>query len=95
MIRNAIVYRPYFQIKHGKPGADYIQGDRLIYKAIAVVCIIDCLMVVEYLIRAFTDLNTLYLYNSYEYFMQGFSVWVMWVLLREAKQQFERNSLYA
>lgn len=95
MIRSAIVYRPHFQSKHGKPDADYIPGDWLIHKAIAVVCIIDCLMVIEYLIRAFTDSDTLYLYHSYEYFMQGFGVWVMWVLLREAKQQFEKSSIFA
>lgn len=95
MIRSAIVYRPHFQVKHGKPNADYIRGDWLIHKAIAVVCVIDCLMVIEYLIRAFTDSDALYLYNSYEYFVQGFGVWVMWVLLREAKEQFEKDSISA
>ncbi len=95
MIRRAIVYRPEFQTKYGKSAAEYIPGDWLIYKAIAIVCVIDCLMVLEYLLRAFTGSNALYLYNSYEYFMQGFGVWVMWVLLKEAKDQFERDSISA
>ncbi|WJG08069.1 hypothetical protein [Aliiglaciecola sp. LCG003] len=90
LVRGAIVLRPHY-----RKGTNYIQGDWLVYNTKGVVCLIECAMVTEYLIRTTINQNAMYLYTSYEYIMQALGVWVMYIVLREAIHEMKARSMMA
>jgi hypothetical protein len=95
IVRQLLMYRPHGLNYYLNSGASILRLDWFVYKTIWVSCVVECAMIIEFLIRHLTGIKAMYLYNSYEYIMHGLAVWILWLVVREAIKIQYKKSLQA
>lgn len=95
MVRFLLLYRPHGLNYFLNSGASILRLDWFVYKTIWVACIVECAMISEFLIRHSLGIHAMLIYNSYEYIMQALSVWVLWLVVREAIKIQRENVIQA
>ena len=95
IVRFLLLYRPHGLNYYLNSGANILRLDWFVYKTIWVSCVMECAMITEFLIRHIFKINALYIYNSYEYVMHALSVWILWLVVREAIKLQQQNLIRA
>jgi hypothetical protein len=80
LCRFAFVYRPHYLRIRRKLNANVTPLDNHLYKLHTWVLYLQCLMILEYLIRHLTAFKPLYVYSAYEYIMQAMGVFVFYMI---------------
>ncbi|MFT4939297.1 MAG: hypothetical protein ACI88A_002337 [Paraglaciecola sp.] len=91
LVRFLLLYRPHGLNYFLNSGAAILRLDWFVYQTKAVVCLIECAMISEYLLRHTFSVQPMLMYNYYQYIMQGLSVWIIWLVLREAIKIYRKN----
>lgn len=95
IVRQLLMYRPHGLNYYLNSGASILRLDWFVYKTIWVACVVECAMIIEFLVRHLLKIKALYIYNSYEYIMHSLAVWVLWLVVREAIKIQRKASLQA
>jgi hypothetical protein len=96
LIRQLIIYRPHNGYFFTGIEMKKLSIEWFIIKIKSVSISIECLMVIEYLIRHLTpNARPMLLYISYDYFMQFIGSWLIWLVLSEAYKLYKLNTINA
>jgi hypothetical protein len=91
LVRFLLLYRPHGLNYFLNSGASILRLDWFVYQTKAGMCLIECAMISEYLLRHTFSVKPMLMYNYYQYIMQGLSVWIIWLVLREAIKIYRKN----
>ena len=91
LVRFLLLYRPHGLNYFLNSGASILRLDWFVYQTKAAMCLIECAMISEYLLRHTFSVKPMLMYNYYQYIMQGLSVWIIWLVLREAIKIYQKN----
>jgi hypothetical protein len=91
LVRFLLLYRPHGLNYFLNSGASILRLDWFVYQTKALVCLVECAMISEYLLRHTSSIKPMLMYDYYQYIMQGLGVWIIWLVLREAIKIYREN----
>lgn len=93
--RFAFVYRPHFINKKLNLKAHITSLDNSMVKIHSLAVYVQCILLLEYLVRHITPASPLYAYNAYEYVMHALGVWVFYLITSTVLVNKQKSRLTA
>ena len=93
LVRFLLLYRPHGLNYFLNSGASILRLDWFVYQTKAIICLIECAMIAEYILRHTFSVKPMLMYDYYQYIMQGLGVWIIWLVLREAVKIYRKTTI--
>jgi hypothetical protein len=93
--RFLLFFRPAFTEFFTKTPTEHTPLDFKLYQVYGFPIVLECLNIIEYIIRNTTAYKPMFIYSTYPYIMQIIATFVLWLVIENSKKEWLKNTLKA